>query len=159
MNQGKTKGFNCELRILHYAILLLVVNRCTNTSMLLCSEQSNSYHYMLYIINLILLFLSIFGVCYIHFKYQFPRVEFFVDLFLQTILVGIIAWYSFSSISYRERECIQIIILEKWAIMASLRLVLEVLSIMFFKLFWIQRYTNGPGNLTWSYMFLTIGWN
>lgn len=103
VNQGKTKGFNCELRILHYAILLLIVNRCTNAAMVLCSEQSVSYHYLLYIINLILLFLATFGVCYIHFKYQFPRVEFFVDLVLEAILVFVIVWYSFASMGYRER--------------------------------------------------------
>ena len=30
---------------------------------------------------------------------------------------------------------------------------------MAFKIFWIQRYTNGPGNLTWVYMFLSINWD
>ena len=29
---------------------------------------------------------------------------------------------------------------------------------MIFNLYWIQRYTNGPGNLIWSYMFFTINW-
>lgn len=25
-------------------------------------------------------------------------------------------------------------------------------------LFWVQRYTNCPGNIVWAYMFLTINW-
>lgn len=73
VNQGKTKGFNCLLRVLHYGILLVIANRCTNSSMMLCSEASNTYHRLLYIINLIVIILATLGVLYVHFKYQFPR--------------------------------------------------------------------------------------
>ena len=158
INEGKTKGFNCMLRCLHYALLLITVNRATNASMMLCSEPSTVYHHISYITTLVMLFLGILGVCYIHFKYQFPRVEFFVCLAVEIFLVIATIWYSISSMAARERECIQIIILEKWGVFASLRLLLELLAVMVFKIFWIQRYTNGPGNLTWSYMFLTISW-
>ena len=101
INEGKTKGFNCMLRAFHYSLLLLIVNRATNAAMILCPEPSTAYHHISYVVTLIILVIAVVGVCYIHFKYQFPRVEFFVGLVVEVLLVTTIIWYTYTSIMSR----------------------------------------------------------
>jgi hypothetical protein len=42
---------------------------------------------------------------------------------------------------------------------SSFRTIFIGLLVLFFNLFWVQRYTNSPGNIMWAYMFLTINWD
>jgi hypothetical protein len=53
----------------------------------------------------------------------------------------------------------QVILLQKWAIFTSVVMMFIALLILVCSLYWVQRYTNTPGNIAWAYMFLTISWS
>lgn len=98
------------------------------------------------------------ALCYVHCRARFARTEFFIALSLNIVFTMVVIGLSFITMMKSHSECMQVILLQKWAIFTSTVAILIALMILVCGLYWVQRYTNSPGTIAWAYMFLTISW-
>jgi|JI6StandDraft_1071083.scaffolds.fasta_scaffold13873_9 hypothetical protein len=158
INSAKSKGYNCLLRFLQYSLLLFVCNRVLVTNQQSCSEFGHTYTNLLGLISLVLLAFNLLALCYVTCRARFARTEFFIALSINIVVVLVVIGLSLTTMMRAPTECMQVILLQKWAVFTSVVVLLITLLVLSCGLFWVQRYTNSPGNIAWAYMFLTITW-
>lgn len=158
INNAKSKGYNCLLRFFQYSLLLFACDRILHTTQRSCSEAGGTYNSIIGLISLGLVAFNLLALCYVHCRAKFARTEFFIALSINIVLTLVAIGLSLTTIMKAPQECMQVILLQKWTIFTSSAIILVAMMILICGLYWVQKYTNSPGNLAWAYMFLTVSW-
>lgn len=74
------------------------------------------------------------------------------------IISGIILIVSFSGYG-ADGICAGNKIVYRFIVVEVIVIVILALLILFLPFFWIQRYTNSPGNISWIFLFFAFQWN
>ena len=74
------------------------------------------------------------------------------------IISGIILVISFVGFG-SENVCAQNKVLFKFAVLEVIFISIMAVMILLISFYWIQRYSNSPGNFTWVILFLGFTWN
>ena len=93
-----------------------------------------------------------------HCASRFPRTEFFIIYAIDILATLVVIGLSFT-VGKNLDQCVTGYLLARWALFTSAVVLLLTLTILIANLFWMQRYTNSPGNIAWLFMiFVTIPW-
>lgn len=155
ISESRSRAFNLFLRFAQLGISLIAAIECCK----LGSDGCNTSFYKLVEASCIILTLiSFFGNIYFRCRDGFHKNFFFVVLALCIIVVGIILIVSFAG--YGESNvCASNRIAFRFMVIDIIAVVIINLLILFASFYWIQRYSNSPGNIAWTFMFLPLTWN
>ncbi len=91
------------------------------------------------------------------FSDDFPRVFFFISFVINIILAAIIIILSIIGMA-EYNSCANNRILYRFAAVEGIISVVLAIMIVTFPFYWIQRYSNTPGNLVWVILFFGFPW-
>jgi hypothetical protein len=101
---------------------------------------------------------NLIGILYQRCKAEFSKIAFYIFISVDLVLSGIILVVSFAGFG-ETNVCANNKIFYKFAVIDSIFIVIMALMILFMPFYWIQKYSNSPGNLVWSFLFFGLNWN
>lgn len=155
ISESRSRAFNLFLRFAQLGISLIAAIECAKLDNDGCNT---SFYKLIEACCIILTIISFFGNIYFRCRDGFHKNFFFVILALCIIVVGIILIVSFAG--YGESNvCASNRISFRFMVIDIIAVVIINLLVLFASFYWIQRYSNSPGNITWTLMYLPLTWN
>lgn len=88
---------------------------------------------------------------------DFSKAPFYVLFAGSLILSGIILVVAFAGYG-GSNVCANSKLFYRFAVVETIFIVVMTLLILFSNFYWIQRYSNSPGNLAWLFLFFGFDW-
>lgn len=113
---------------------------------------------MVEIASFALLLVSIVANLYFRCSSGFNKTFFFILFAACAIISGIVLIVSFAGYG-ADNVCAGNKVIFKFMVIETIAIVIMDMLILFASFFWIQRYSNSPGNIVWVFMFFGGDWN
>jgi hypothetical protein len=118
----------------------------------------NSFLGLIVVVAYIMLAVNIVGVLLNRCRAEFSKIAFYIFFSGNLILSGIILVVAFAGYG-QSNVCANSKLFYKFAVAEVIFIVVMTLLILFSSFYWIQRYSNSPGNLAWLALFLGFDWS
>jgi hypothetical protein len=109
------------------------------------------------VVSFILLALNFIGVLLNRCRTEFNKISFYIFFTGGLILSGIVLIVGFAGYG-QSNVCANSKLFYKFAVVEVIAIVLMTLLILFTSFYWIQRYSNSPGNIGWLFLFFGFDW-
>lgn len=155
INEGRSRAFNIFLRFMQLAASMIVA---IETAKLDSQDCDSQFYKLIEITSIALLIISIVANLFFRCSSGFNKTFFFILLSACAIISGIALIVSFAGYG-ADGVCASNKVTYKFIVIEIITIVILNLLILFANFFWIQRYTNSPGNIVWVFMFFGADWN
>ena len=155
LSESRSKAFNIFLRFIQLAIALLTAIIVVKFYAVNCS--TTFYTTILVGSIALLLISSISNICF-RCREGFSKTFFFVLLAICIILTGIMLVVSFVGVG-QSNVCASNRVTYRFMLIYILVIIVINALILFGPFFWVQRFSNSPGNIVWIFMFFLFTWN
>lgn len=100
---------------------------------------------------------NLIAILYMRCKEEFSKISFYIFLTADLLLAGIVLVVSFAGFG-QNNVCANNKVFFKFAVAEVIVIVIITLFILFSAFYWVQRFSNSPGNLAWIFMFFGFAW-
>ena len=150
VNQAKSRTFNIHLRFFQLGLCLMfsfMVDKFFNVT---CTQSSFQ---VINIMGISMAALSLGAILWQIFK-KYHQKYFFLVVYSINLLFGTII-IIFSAVNFRQSTaCPTKTFLYIYYLITIPLYFIQSLMILFMPFFWVQRFTNSPGNFAWPFLFL-----
>ena len=162
LSESRSRAFNLYLRyhlsysrFIQMGISLLV----SIIVVRFYAQQCNaSFYGIVMVCAIILLFISFIALMCFRCREGFGKTLFFVLLGFCILATGVGLVVSFVGIG-QSNVCASNLVTYRFIVIDILLTLVIAALILFGPFFWVQRYTNSPGNIVWVFMFFGFSWN
>ena len=155
LSESRSKAFNIFLRFIQLGIALLVAIIVVHFYSVHCST---TFYTTIIVSSIALLLISLISNICFRCREGFNKTLFFVLLIICTVLTGIMLVVSFVGFG-QSNVCASNRVTYRFMLIYILAIIVVNGMILFGPFFWVQRYSNSPGNVVWIFMFLLFSWN
>ena len=155
INEGRSRAFNIFLRFLQLGLSCVVAIETAKLDNNKCSTQ---FYKLVEITSIALTLISLVGNLYFRCRDGFNKTFFFILLAICIVISAIMLIVSFAGYG-ADNVCPGNKTVFRFIVIETIAIILMNLLVLFGAFFWVQRYSNSPGNIVWAFMFLSYTWH
>ena len=155
ISESKSRAFNIFLRFIQLSL-------CTVIALYVCELDNaacdNSFFKLIAVVGYIMLAANLVAILYMRCREEFSKIAFYIFLTADLLLAGIVLVVAFAGFG-QSNVCANNKVFFKFAVAEVIVIVVLTLFILFSAFYWVQRFSNSPGNLAWIFLFFGFAWS
>jgi hypothetical protein len=155
LSESKSRAFNLFLRFIQLGIALLASIIIVRFYSVNCSA---SFYQVILIGSILLLAISIISNVCFRCREGFGKTFFFVLMAFCLIVAAVMLVLAFAGYG-QANVCASNRVTYRFIVIQVITSIVLGSMILFGNFFWVQRYSNSPGNIVWVIMFFSFSWN